>query len=847
MIHTQKKMASLRTRFIALALILGSLLIIGTYISNSNSSKTSDEAFFQLSSISEQSLLVDTIRSQIFDANLYLNLYLISTDQTINKKNYSQSILSAQKTLSQLQAHPDIKKQKHNNSLKNIKQLIHELDNKIQLLFKVRVTPTLQYPAMNIAFSQMQPNGNIIAGAISIAVEELENNHQLSNTLFILKTFFNTQYTWTTLTSEFRIYLANRMGSFDETGLRQQEINIEHFYSKFMQNIAQLKILDRDGKLDFEASNSVNEILTSAHKWKSGFNQVKTIHNSEHWRTDSLIMHDEVIPKIVSIFSHLDQFEYLLKDQDKEIVRRLTNSAKTKNIIFSSIMIFFILYILSALISIERMVFKPIAAIANILKSKDINDHNELQKYARTSETKKLVDAYQEMQQQVLSRQKELEYQTLHDDLTGLPNRVKLKERINYHLSIYKRNKNKLALFILDLDKFKEVNDTLGHHIGDELLIQVGKRFTKLLRENDTIARLGGDEFAVLLPETNAIQAINVAEKINESIDSTFSINEHKLHIGVSIGISIYPRDGEDIHTLMQHADVAMYVAKKQNRNYSHYNPEEDENSIDRLSLVSDLKKALKNNDLELYYQPKIALENNKVTGAEALLRWKHPTFGFVNPENIIELAEQVGLINDLTDWIINQAIAYCSHCHQSGYPINVSINLSVQNLRNHKMCVVVSNCLEKYQMDSKHIILEITESAMMSHPERSLDVLNAFSKMGVYLSIDDFGTGFSSLAYLKKFPVNELKIDKSFVMEVDTNKSDDVIVRSTIELGHNLGLNVVAEGVEHVGIYNSLQELGCDTIQGYLVSKPLDQHLFFTWLENHFDKNLKESRIFLG
>lgn len=607
-----------------------------------------------------------------------------------------------------------------------------------------------------------------------------------------------------------------------------------------LENLNQLKEYSEQKNIDY--NKAIIQLNTLIHELD---NEVKATHDSAYSVTGSLFKNDKIIPLMNQLLSHLEMLDQTLKSQDKKIFTHLNNVTRNQNMVLGSILVFFIFYILATLTAIERMVFKPIAAIADALKSEDINDYNLLQKYAKTTETRVLVDAFDTMQQQVVNRQKELEYQALHDELTGLPNRVMLNERLSYHLSLYKRKKNKLTLFILDLNKFKEVNDTLGHHIGDQLLIKVGERFTKLLRENDTIARLGGDEFAILLPDTNAVQAINIAEKINESIESAFNIKEYELLIGVSIGIAVYPRDGKDLHTLMQHADVAMYVAKKNSRNYSHYNPEEDENSIDRLSLVTELRKALKNDELELYFQPKIALESNKISGAEALLRWNHPNFGMINTENIVELAEQVGLINDLTEWIVEQAIAYCSHCHESGYTINVSINLSAHNIRNQKMCMTVKNCLKKYNIDSKFIILEITESAMMFNPVRSLEVLNAFSAMGVSLSIDDFGTGFSSLAYLKKFPVNELKIDKSFIMEIESDISNDVIVSSTIKLGHNLGLRIVAEGIENIDIYNHLQKLGCDLAQGYLISKPLDQHTFSIWLKQYFDKNIKDDFLF--
>ena len=843
MVQRQHKMVSLKYRFITLALILGCILIAGTIISHYHSQKAPSEAFSRLEIVSEHSTLVSNIQTNIADAYRFLNLFLLSADQSSYKESYHKKIQDAQNNLSELKKLLDAQNTHFEKDTSDeIKKLIQTLNNEALHLFEIRVTPTLQYPAMNIAFNQMQPNRNTVTGSLSLAIRELEQDDLDFQDAKVYQAFFKTQQLWTTMISEFRIYLANRMGSFYEQGLSQHEININDYYVKLMQQMALLQVLKRKGKLGFEASASVDDIERAIQAWKQGFDKVSEVHNSPHWRNDTMIIHGKIIPLMDKISLHLDALNKEIKSQDEDVFTRLATVSNNQSLILTSVILFFVFYILSTLISIERMVFKPIATIANALKSAAFGHHGELQEHAKILETQVLVDAFEEMHLQVKNRQKELEHQTLHDDLTKLPNRVMLKDRLDYHLTLNERNKQKLALFILDLNQFKEVNDTLGHHVGDQLLIQVGERFTKLLRDRDTIARLGGDEFAILLPNTNAIQAINVAEKINEAIETTFIIDDYKLHIGVSIGIAIYPQDGEDLHTLMQHADVAMYVAKRNKRNYSHYDPKEDENSITRLSLVNDLRKALANDELNLYFQPKISLEKNQVSGAEALLRWNHPEFGFVNPEQIVLLAEQVGLINELTEWIVDKAIMQCSSCHQAGYPISMAINLSVQNLRNHKICAKVKECLQKYQINSEHIILEITESAMMHNPERSLGVLNAFSDMGVHLSIDDFGTGFSSLAYIKKFPVDELKIDKSFIMELDKNKSDDVIVRSTIELGHNLGLRIVAEGVEHLSIYESLQALGCDTAQGYYMSKPLEEKAFLQWLDDNSNTSIIDS-----
>lgn len=826
----QNHMVSLRTRFISLALVLGTLLITGTIISNKHSSQIREDAFAQLSSVSEQSVLVHEIRTRIINAHRYLNLFLLAINQDINKVQYSLNITSALQKLQQLQA---LSNTENNDLIKNLELLIDELNNEVKRIFIIRINPRLQYPSMEIAFNQMRPSRKTISGALAIAIKELETDAKLINEPEVYSGFYQIQKLWTGMLSEFRIYVANRMISFHKEGLKQHENNIEDYYVELVKEIARLKILDKNKQLTFEESNAIAEILRTLHKWKSSYHEVKTIHNSKYWRADSLIMNNTIMPLMDQLLAYLQDLDLSLKDQSKIVVTNLSNVAKNQNIILVGVILFFIFYMLATLLSIENLIFKPVTAIADALKTKFTRHDTELQQYAKTSETKILVDAFAEMQLQVSSREKELEYQALHDELTGLPNRTMLTARIEKYLAA--KQQKILALLILDLNQFKEVNDTLGHHIGDQLLIQVGERFHSSLRSKDIIVRLGGDEFAILLPDSTAEQATEIAEKINHSIENTFKINEYRLHVGVSIGIAVYPRDGDNLHTLMQHADVAMYIAKRNNLSYSLYNPDEDKNSLGRLSLVPELKKALQENKLELYFQPKFSLKNNKISGAEALLRWNHPEFGFVNPECIIELAEQVDLIHELTKWIVDQAIAYCCICHQSGYTINIAINLSVQNLRNNDICVIVKDCLKKYHIDSQYITLEITESAMMTNPQRSLEVLQELSRMGITLSIDDFGTGFSSLAYLKKFPVQELKIDKSFIMEMNTDCSNDVIVRSTIELGHNLGLKVVAEGIEQQVIYQTLQTLGCDTAQGYLMSKPLEKQIFSDWLKENF------------
>lgn len=425
-----------------------------------------------------------------------------------------------------------------------------------------------------------------------------------------------------------------------------------------------------------------------------------------------------------------------------------------------------------------------------------------------------------------------LEHQALHDVLTDLPNRALIEDRLQQAILSAKRQARPLALLIMDLDGFKEVNDTLGHHMGDLLLQQVALRLQNILRKSDTVARLGGDEFAVLLPLADAEKAILAARKVLDALKSPFSIQGHTLDIGGSIGIALFPTHGADGTTLVRRADVAMYVAKRANTGYAIYDSEHDQHSMAQLALTGEFGHAIENQQLAFYYQPKIDLKSGCVVSAEALARWHHPQQGLIMPDKFIPLAERTGLIRPLTQWGLNAALQQCASWREAGLNLGVAVNLSARNLPEPQLAENITQMLENWGVPPDWLELEITESAIMTDPVRALNILTRLDSMGVRLVIDDFGTGYSSLSYLKKLPVDTIKIDKSFVISMASDKNDEVIVRSTIDLAHNLGLKVVAEGVERREAWEMLNELGCDMAQGYYISQALAPAEFSAWLK---------------
>jgi diguanylate cyclase (GGDEF)-like protein len=415
------------------------------------------------------------------------------------------------------------------------------------------------------------------------------------------------------------------------------------------------------------------------------------------------------------------------------------------------------------------------------------------------------------------------EHQSLHDALTGLPNRTLFRDRIEQAITAGRRSEVASAVMLIDLDHFKEINDTLGHHAGDRLLEEVAHRLENSLGERDTVARLGGDEFGVLLPSLRRPGDANVvARQLLAGLREPFSIEGLTLEVDASIGMACHPAHGTGVETLIQRADIAMYSAKEGGGGHAMFEARLDRFSPRRLSLAGGLRQAIQNGEITLFFQPKAELESGTVIGVEALARWDHPRLGLVGPTEFVPIAEQTGLIAPLTSYVLDAALRQVREWMDEGRELSVAVNLSARSFLDAQLAIEIPRLLEKYGVDARLLELEITESMLMLDPGRAQAVLERLSRIGLTLSVDDFGTGYSSLANLKRLPVDVIKIDKSFVMDMAIDASDAAIVRSTIDLAHNLGLRVVAEGVESHQAWTRLCELGCDLAQGFYVSRPL-------------------------
>ncbi|PKO54733.1 MAG: GGDEF domain-containing protein [Betaproteobacteria bacterium HGW-Betaproteobacteria-2] len=419
-----------------------------------------------------------------------------------------------------------------------------------------------------------------------------------------------------------------------------------------------------------------------------------------------------------------------------------------------------------------------------------------------------------------------IEYQATHDDLTGLPNRTLLKDRLHQAILNAERSQSQLAVVFVDLDQFKDINDSMGHHVGDQLLISMAERLSSCIRDSDTVARPGGDEFVLLLPDLHGVETLShTLQRILSTVSQPCYIEPREFVVTCSLGISMYPQDGHDIDTLLKHADNAMYKAKQAGKNnFQFYTRELNAMLLERLELEYHLRHAIKNNEFELYFQPKMSIHSGKITGLEALLRWHSSIQGMISPKIFIPIAEESVLIEQIGEWVLEEACRQSVYLHQqTGRILPIAINISPRQFYRPDLPEIIEKVISRSKLNPFLIELEITEGTIVRQPSKFIDILKRLKSLGIKLAIDDFGTGYSSMSYLKNFPIDHLKIDQSFVKNLEDDITNQAILRAIVALGKNLGLEVIAEGVETESQRSFLAAIGCDQMQGYLLGKPMN------------------------
>lgn len=443
-----------------------------------------------------------------------------------------------------------------------------------------------------------------------------------------------------------------------------------------------------------------------------------------------------------------------------------------------------------------------------------------------------IVDQTQELRSRAESLEKQANYSATHDMATDLPNRALFYDRVEQAILSANTQNKLVSVLLVEVANFKEIYDTLGRNSSDQLLKQIATRLQNVILETESVARIDGNIFSVLLPDTEFDEAgVYLAKNIHKALEPTFRIERINVTVQINIGIVNFPEHAEDVDSLVQKAGVALFMAGESHEGFAVYKPSFDDHSPRRLTLMSELRQAIDRGQLQVFYQPKIMIATGKLYGAEALIRWFHPKHGLIGPEEFIPMAERTRIINQLTIWMLKQSFKHCAQWHKQGYELVISVNLSAKDLHDPELPDVIAGVAASYDINPSWIMLEITESSIMTDPERTLEILQRLHVMGYKLAIDDFGTGYSSLAYLRRMPLTELKIDKSFVSDLLSSENDAVIVNATINLAHNLGLQVTAEGVENQAIIDKLADFDCDIAQGYLFSQPTAFEAFNRYL----------------
>lgn len=814
---------SLRSRYAFISIVLGVLVLLAAVSAHYILTHTREVSAQHIDT--RQHLLAQSrkISNTVWQAREAIGEFLLDPAKRENQSRIRRAIAETIANTDQLLAGRNHLSPKELAHIQHVAALCQQLQTAAQQLIAIRLDNNLQFPSLVLARDEMLPYQQRVFDAFDSALRETAAQHASNPQEFKLyRLLVHARYRWSNIISNVRLLIALRLGSYDMHTMLTHQHDIDLYLTDFKETMQKLKAMQHNNRAGFQTSIAINEINQQYRAWYHNYQRLIDIHNSDKWRSDAVQLHDRINPILENIWSQLLSFDAGLEHGAENDINMLGNLAQRQGATIWLLGFIGLLFIILGYFSFDRAVLKPMLMLGKAFLQEARNGSSDAELPRPTStETRNLIHAFTEMRNQIHTRQQALEHQAQHDSLTGLANRSLLYQHLSRMIGTTKRHTDNISLIMLDLDRFKEANDALGHHIGDQLLIEVGQRLFNELRDNDLVARLGGDEFAILLSGAEETQAKDVCKKILKIFEQAFEIQGQELFLGASLGIAVHPKHGRDAETLMKRADIAMYVAKRNHLGYAFYEATNDHYDTRYLSLSHDLRQALNEGTLSLAYQLKYDVKLNQPVGVEALLRWQHPSLGNISPVNIIPLAEQLGIITRLTAWVMEQALIQCAQWRKQGILLDMAINLSVYDLLTTDLVEQIHKLLQTHDVPPDAVVIEVTENAMLIDPANAISILQKLDSMGLRIAIDDFGAGFSSLGYLKKLPVDELKIDKSFVMDMITNDNDAVIVRSTIDLAHNLGLKVVAEGVESEEIYDMLRILRCDTAQGFYLSKP--------------------------
>ncbi|MCG8487508.1 MAG: EAL domain-containing protein [Chromatiales bacterium] len=701
-----------------------------------------------------------------------------------------------------------------------------QLERKIKELIEVRRDVQAWFPAMKLMLDEMYPYNQRVLGNLQLLEHELQSDDEVQ--MDLIMQLSSMRRLWLGMTGEFRLVIANRFGIFLANSNPAPEERYDTIINYSVRFIERLKILQdhfHRQSANFVVVESLHGVEVDYLAWMSDFNQVREVMQMPTWRQDLNFMQEQVTPVFNEIRQTLSVVDLNLDTQSAEDITQLTQTAKRLSTSILVMAVMGLLMLVLAYLFIKRNLLQPIADTAHALKleaSGSLEVANQPSSNLR--ETRDLVEAFSEMRRQVHSRQSHLDHMVHHDALTQLPNRILFRDRLAHALEIALRGDVMVGLMFLDLDRFKQVNDSLGHLVGDELLKVVAERLTSLMRSSDTVARLSGDEFAILIEGINSREDMEpLAEKILKAIKEPFNIANNELRVSASIGIAIAPHDDISVEHLLRDADTAMYEAKRQGRSaYRFFSGEMTRRASESLLLENEIRLAVELEQFIYHFQPIVETRSGRLFCFEALLRWDHPDRGLLDPEVFLDVLDETGLINTLFEPMLAHAIAFQQEqSKMRKETVAVSINLSARLLNDPTFCRGLLESLVSGEVPLGSLILEITEDTLTQELAEADVFLQQAKALGARIALDDFGTGQASLSHLRQFPFDILKIDRDFVKNVNVDNYDASLVTAMIQLAHAFQIDVVAEGVESEAQLAFLQQQRCDYIQGYLIGIP--------------------------
>jgi len=684
------------------------------------------------------------------------------------------------------------------------------------------------FPAIRQMREVTYPHSQAALNQLDILLAEVDEELSAEQRLRVVMSVSTLRHFWSAMASELRLFVSNRFGVFASdasVGMRSRFTNVIYYAEEVKAQINTLKALHEEGLLGFLGAESIDEVESRFTGWMRGAYQISVMLEGSGWRRDVVMLQQTIDPLLEQMRQRLRVINSDSENQSAADITRLTNMARQLTLTMGAMALFTIILVLLAYIFLNRTLLKQIARTALALKQEAQGNLRIVPPPAKLSEMRDLVEAFNEMRRQVHMRQKHLDHMAYHDALTRLPNRVLFRDRLEHALQIAVRDGRRIGLMFMDLDRFKQVNDSLGHLVGDELLKVVAERLQRVIRGSDTAARLSGDEFAVLAEGINdRADMIPLADKVVQALEQPVCIDEHELRISVSIGIAIAPEDDHLADDLIRDADTAMYAAKKQRGSaYRYFAQEMISEAAESLQLENELRQAVEAGQFLFHYQPVVSLWSGELYCCEALLRWRHPTKGLLSPAVFLDTLDDTGLIVRVIDSLLDSLVDQQKFLSRLvGRPVALALNLSPRLLNDPPFCRGLLKRLLEGQFQTGSLILELTEDTLTHELAEANELLQQLKNLGARVALDDFGVGQASLNHLRQFPFDLVKIDRDFIRNVISDSNDASLVQAIIHLAHAFDMKVVAEGVETKGQLAFVQNLGCDFIQGYLIGMPL-------------------------